>query len=117
MNGLGFESGIFCKQMCLPHGGGFTTRQSCRPPCDAPQAAAKSSLRGHTVDRLTSRLAQGNMNPGIGTTALFNGIFEARARDGARFYFRSAEKGVIEILAKSTKATQEQVLNILKSQY
>ena len=57
------------------------------------------------------------MNPGIGTRFLFNGIFEARARDGARVYFRHGESGIVEILAKSTKHTQDQVIRALQSLY
>lgn len=70
-----------------------------------------------SIDRLTAKLAQGNLNPGIGNRFLFKGIFEARARDGARVYFRNAAKGSIEILAKSTKNTQDQVIRILEGLY
>jgi putative component of toxin-antitoxin plasmid stabilization module len=70
-----------------------------------------------SVDRLTAQLAKGNMNPGIGTKYLFGGIFEARARDGARVYFRNAGEKVIEILGKSTKETQKQVIRALEDLY
>lgn len=50
-------------------------------------------------------------------TLSFNGIFEARARDGARVYFRNAGNNVIEVLAKSTKHTQEQAIKILQQLY
>lgn len=70
-----------------------------------------------SIDRLTAKLAQGNLNPGIGNRFLFNGVFEARARDGARVYFRNAAEGSIEILAKSTKNTQDQVIRILEKLY
>ena len=70
-----------------------------------------------SVNRLVGRLAQGNLNPGIGTRFLFNGVFEARARDGARVYFRNAAENTVEILGKSTKATQDQVINVLESLY
>jgi putative component of toxin-antitoxin plasmid stabilization module len=70
-----------------------------------------------SIDRLTAQLAKGNLNPGIGTKFLGNGIFEARARDGARVYFRNAADNTIEILAKSTKATQDQVIRVLQQMY
>ena len=71
------------------------------------EAAGKASQG--SLDNLVAQLARGNLNPGIGTKALGNGIFEARARDGARVYFRIV-KGTIEILGKSTKANQEAVI-------
>jgi putative component of toxin-antitoxin plasmid stabilization module len=70
-----------------------------------------------SVDALTAQLNAGNLNPGIGTRSLFNGVFEARARDGARVYFRNGPDGVIEVLAKSTKANQQTVINILEKLY
>ena len=69
-----------------------------------------------SVDRLTSQLAAGNMNPGIGNRYLFNGILEARARDGARVYFRAAGN-TVEFLAKSTKHTQDAVISLLQRMY
>jgi hypothetical protein len=79
-----------------------------------------SALKGTvqaSIDRLTAQLAKGNLNPGIGTRFLFNGIFEARGRDGARVYFRNAADNTIEILAKSTKGTRDQVLEVLQQIY
>jgi hypothetical protein len=70
-----------------------------------------------SVDALTAQLNAGNLNPGIGTRSLFNGVFEARARDGARVYFRNGSDGTIEILAKSTKANQQTVISILERLY
>ena len=80
-------------------------------------AAALEGEVQTSVDRLTAKLAQGNMNPGIGTRFLFNGILEARARDGARVYFRNVGNNVVEILAKSTKATQDQAIKVLRELY
>lgn len=81
---------------------------------------AAQALEGElqvSIDRLTAKLAAGNLNPGIGNRFLFNGIFEARARDGARVYFRTAGNNVIEILAKSTEDTQAQVIKALEQLY
>lgn len=82
--------------------------------------SAAQALEGElqvSIDRLTAKLAAGNLNPGIGNRFLFNGIFEARARDGARVYFRTAGNNVIEILAKSTEDTQAQVIKALEQLY
>ena len=67
-------------------------------------------------DRLTHQLQQGNMNPGIGTRSLSGGVFEARARSGARVYFRNAA-GAAEIVAKSSKANQGMVISRLADLY
>jgi hypothetical protein len=67
-----------------------------------------------SIDHLTAQLARGNLNPGIGNRFPFNGVFEARARDGARVYFRNMRNDASEILAKSTKHTQDQVIRILR---
>jgi RHS repeat-associated protein len=81
---------------------------------------AASKIEGEvqgSVDRLTALLAKGDMNPGIGTKHLFSGIFEARARNGARVYFRNAGERIIEIVGKSTKETQKQVIRALEQLY
>ncbi len=81
---------------------------------------AASKLEGTiqaSIDGLTSKLARGNMNPGIGTKWVFGNVFEARARDGARVYFRNAGENVVEILAKSAKDTQAQVIRTLQHLY
>jgi hypothetical protein len=79
-------------------------------------ASKLSGAHQRAVDDLTAQLAAGNMNPGIGTKHLFRGVFEARARNGARVYFRHTP-GNIEIVGKSTKANQGQVISILESLY
>jgi putative component of toxin-antitoxin plasmid stabilization module len=79
-----------------------------------------SQLEGqvqNSINRLVAKLGEGNLNPGIGSRFLFNGIFEARARDGARVYFRNTGERTIEILGKSTKATQDQVISVLETMY
>ncbi len=68
------------------------------------------------IDNLTSQLSQGNMNPGIGTKQVFDDIYEARGRAGARVYFRQVGD-TIEILAKSTKANQGSVITTLRKLY
>ncbi len=73
------------------------------------EAAGKSAQ--DSIDRLTHQLSNGNLNPGIGTKPIGKGISEARARDGARVYFRQLQDGTIEILGKSTKDNQAKVID------
>jgi putative component of toxin-antitoxin plasmid stabilization module len=73
------------------------------------EAAGRSVQQ--SIDNLTEQLARGNLNPGIGTKPIGKGISEARARDGARVYFRAGPDGTIEILGKSTKANQQSVID------
>jgi len=47
---------------------------------------------------------------------VFGKVFEARAKDGARVYFRKTP-GVVEVVGKSTKANQAQVISILRKLY
>jgi hypothetical protein len=78
--------------------------------------AGKSEQIG--IDALTRQLAEGNRNPGIASRALrgLPGILEARARGGARVYYRVNSNG-IEILAKSTKSNQAPVIDLLNELY
>ncbi|MCO6514850.1 MAG: hypothetical protein J6589_10370 [Snodgrassella sp.] len=64
-----------------------------------------------SIDHLTKQLSLNNKNPGIGTKPIGHGISEARARDGARVYFRVINDSIIEILVKSNKANQQTVIN------
>ncbi len=70
----------------------------------------------HGLDRLQGQLAQGNLDPGVGSRSLFAGVIEARSRGGARLYFRKTSGG-IEILGKSSKANQRRVINRLEQLY
>jgi len=62
-----------------------------------------------SIDHLTKELGKGNLNPGIGTKPIGKGISEARARDGARVYFREVD-GKVEVLGKSHKGNQAEVI-------
>jgi hypothetical protein len=77
----------------------------------------KTSGKDQTVlrdwENLIKQLKMGNKSPGIGNTSLFKGIKEARTKNGARIYFRE-KGGKIEILAKSNKKAQPQVIKIKK---
>ena len=78
------------------------------------EEAGQSVQKG--LDHLVERLGKGNTNPGLGTKSLGEGISYARARDGARVFFRKSG-GQIEILAKASKANEAKVINYLKSLY
>ena len=71
-----------------------------------------------SLDHLVGELMKGNLSPGIGTRGLFGNIMEARTRDGARVYFRVDRSGKgVEILAKSNKKNQAQVIKRLEELY
>jgi putative component of toxin-antitoxin plasmid stabilization module len=71
------------------------------------EAAGRSVQK--SLDHLVDSLSKGNLNPGIGTKPIGGGISEARARDGARVYFRKIGER-IEILGKSAKDNQQKVI-------
>ena len=82
----------------------------------ARHASRLSGEQQIAADALVSQLRAGNTNPGIGTRHIFGRVHEARARNGARVYFRSSP-GRIEIVGKSTKDNQEAVIRILRDLY
>lgn len=76
------------------------------------EEAGSSVQKG--LDHLVEQLGKGNMNPGLGTKSIGDGISYARARDGARVFFRQSGN-TIDILAKASKANEAKVINYLKS--
>jgi len=81
----------------------------------AAQAAGKSHQS--SINNLVRELAKGNLNPGIGTKNLFSNVYYARARDGARVFFRQSADGAIEILGKASKANEAKVIKRLEELY
>jgi len=82
---------------------------------------AQETFKGNSTLRaeakgLIKQMSQVNMNPGIGTKSIGNGILEARSKGGARVYFRKVDDGV-EILGYSNKGNQQSVINSLKDVY
>ena len=53
-------------------------------------------------------IRQGNMNPGIGSKPVGEGITEFRGKNGGRILARESEDGVVEILGKSGKKPKNQ---------
>lgn len=80
------------------------------------EKAGKNQAVQRDLDHLVEELAKGNKNPGIHNKHLFDGIQEARGRNGGRIYFRMTDKGP-EILGKSSKENQEQVIELLRKHY
>ena len=87
-------------------------------PALAKQAkkACKNQKIRRDLKAMREQIELGNENPGTGTKTLFKGIKEARSKSGARLYFRK-RNGVIEILAKSSKTNQKDVIKILRKKY
>jgi putative component of toxin-antitoxin plasmid stabilization module len=86
----------------------------------ARQTFDKNHILRNEANGLMAKLAAGNMNPGINTNHLEGfgrGIYEARGRQGARVYFRTASDGAIEILGYSSKANQDDVIDRLRQLY
>lgn len=70
------------------------------------------------IDHLIERISQGNFQAGSGGHPIktCRGVFEARAKSGARVYFRR-EGDIIEIMAKSGKGNQNEVIRLLRRLY
>jgi hypothetical protein len=67
-------------------------------------------------NKLIQEFLNGNTNPGIGSKNLFKDVNYLRGRNGARVFYR-VKDGVMEILGKSSKANEQNVINILKKLY
>jgi putative component of toxin-antitoxin plasmid stabilization module len=52
---------------------------------------------------MEEQLAQGNMNPGISSKPVGDGITEHRGKNGGRILVRESENDVVEILGKCGK--------------
>ena len=76
------------------------------------EAERAGRMAQRSINALENALARGNRNPGIGTKSIGQGILEARARDGARVFFRTVGNQV-EILGKAVKANQQRVIDLV----
>ena len=82
---------------------------------EAEKTGADSIVQNEIND-LVRKFLSGNPNPGVGTKHLFNGIYELRGRNGGRAYYRIND-GAFEILGKSSKNNQDEVINIINRMY
>jgi len=74
----------------------------------AAEQAGKNQKVQKDIDGLTSKLKDGNMNPGTGTKSVGDGVSEARGRNGGRVLFRETGADGVEILGKSGKNSKNQ---------
>ena len=58
-----------------------------------------------SLNSLTTQLARGNLNPGIGTKNLFGNVFYARARDGHEYFLeeRGTKSRYLQQLVRRTR--------------
>lgn len=83
----------------------------------AAEKAGKNQIVQRDLDAMQGRLAEGNLNPGIGNGFLSDTDFAyARSRNGARLFFRNTEGG-IRIAGKADKGNEPAVIAGLKSIY
>jgi len=82
----------------------------------AAKKACKSKKVQADINRMEDQLAQGNMNPGISSKPVGDGIMEHRGKNGGRILVRESENDVVEILGKSGKrsANQQFVIDQVK---
>ncbi|GAA0422179.1 hypothetical protein GCM10010160_57490 [Acrocarpospora corrugata] len=81
--------------------------------------AAREAGKSHqkSLDHLFEQLANGNMNPGIGNGSLAGtDVMYARARDGARLFFRKVGDKIV-IVGKANKGNEQKVINRLNDLY
>ena len=69
------------------------------------------------INHLIEMLNKGDTNPGIGTRTIAPNIFELRARNGGRVYYRKVGKEEYEILGYSDKDKQDRVISRIKKLY
>ncbi len=82
----------------------------------AAEKACKNKKIQADINRMEEQLAQGNMNPGISSKPVGDGIMEHRGKNGGRILVRESENDVVEILGKCGKrpANQQFVIDQAK---
>jgi RHS repeat-associated protein len=76
----------------------------------AAQKAGSNEAVQKEINSLVKQFLSGNANPGIGSKHLINDIFYLRGREGGRIFYRLKD-GVFEILGKSSKDNEQQVID------
>ena len=74
----------------------------------AAEKACRSQKVQDDINAMEEQIRQGNMNPGIGSKPIGEGITEFRGKNGGRILVRESENGVVEILGKSGKRPKNQ---------
>ncbi|MFD8965390.1 polymorphic toxin-type HINT domain-containing protein [Streptomyces sp. NPDC059568] len=83
----------------------------------AAQKAGKNQTVQRDLDAMQARLAEGNLNPGIGNGFLTGtDVAYARSRNGARLFFRNTESG-IQVVGKADKGNEPAVIARLQGIY
>jgi putative component of toxin-antitoxin plasmid stabilization module len=75
---------------------------------NAAKKACKNQQVQDDINAMEESIRQGNMNPGIGSKPVGEGITEFRGKNGGRILARESEDGVVEILGKSGKKPKNQ---------
>ena len=74
----------------------------------AAKAACKNKQVQADINAMEEQIRGGNMNPGIGSKKIGDGITEFRGENGGRILARENKQGVVEILGKSGKKKKNQ---------
>ena len=74
----------------------------------AAKTACKNKQVQDDINAMEEQVRQGNMNPGIGSKPVGDGITEFRGENGGRILTRPSEDTVVEILGKSGKQKKNQ---------
>lgn len=80
---------------------------------NAAEEAGKDVSVQAGLDRLAQQARNGNLAAG-GAKRVAQGVFELRSGSGARLYLRQIGGNAFEIVAKSSKANQNYVIQVLK---
>jgi len=83
---------------------------------NAAKAMGKDKNLQKEANGLVQKYLGGNKNPGKGTKSLTSSISYLRGNSGSRVFFRM-KGNQMQVLAKSNKANEQKVIDILKKNY
>lgn len=75
---------------------------------DKAEKACRSQKVQDDINAMQQQLREGNLNPGIGSKPVGQGITELRGKNGGRILIREREGDVVEILGKTGKKKSDQ---------